>query len=552
MKNHMGPRGNNGAELDILPPHSQEAEAGVIGCVLLSPQESIPKIVERFGDGESQVPPFYDTRHQLLWDAILEMDRSGESIDLITLPQRLRDRDQLDSVGGISYISKLCDSVHSSANLPYYLDIVGEKLIERRLLSACHEAASRIREGAQIAAITADLELALSTVHASSNARGDFFKRHSVDSLLDFDASADQSCLLGVSRGVTTRFLCQSGSGWLIGPSGHGKSSLAFQMACCWAAGIAFCGIAPTRPLRILLIQSENDEGDLAEIAQGVMKGLGIDPFQAAELFELVQANLDTVSINTVIGREFCRVLRREVTRFRADIVIVDPLLSYAGVDVSKQDQCTQFLRAWLQPVLCETGAAMIGVHHTGKPAKDPRHAPKTAMDFAYAGIGSSELVNWARMIMTLMPAESDVYTLSMAKRGKRSGATHPDGTPTTTIWLKHARESICWEQLPPPEETAPEAKPGHKDEPPGEPGRPSKVEQIAGMNLFGFLVACKPEGETSNEIAQRLEVWLSKELKIDVGRSTIKKSGGVLSALVANGKLTKNPDAKYIKGPNA
>src|SRR6478736_5147068 len=62
------------------------------------------------------------------------------------------------------------------------------------------------------------------------------------------------------------RYLCKGGGLLLVGPTGHGKSSLAMQFMIKWAVGQAVFGIEPARPLKSLLIQAENDDGDLAEM----------------------------------------------------------------------------------------------------------------------------------------------------------------------------------------------------------------------------------------------------------------------------------------------
>src|SRR2546426_7458291 len=104
-------------KVDRLPPHSIEAEQGVLGCVLLSPNDSLGQCIERFKSG-SEV--FYDLRHRTIYEALVEMyDRKG-AIDVITLQQALKDKQQLDAVGGLVYLASLPDAVPSAANLDYY------------------------------------------------------------------------------------------------------------------------------------------------------------------------------------------------------------------------------------------------------------------------------------------------------------------------------------------------------------------------------------------------------------------------------------------------
>jgi replicative DNA helicase len=130
-------------KVDRLPPHSVDAERGVLGCVLLSPNENLGACIERLKRG-SEV--FYDLRHQTIYDALVEMFEHKEAIDLITLPQRLKDKNQLDAVGGLAYLATLADATPSAANLTYYLDILREKFILRRLIQTCTAVVGRVYE----------------------------------------------------------------------------------------------------------------------------------------------------------------------------------------------------------------------------------------------------------------------------------------------------------------------------------------------------------------------------------------------------------------------
>lgn len=127
--------------VDRLPPHSIEAEQGVLGCVLLAPNEGLGTCIEKFKRG-SEV--FYDLRHQVIFDQLAEMYDAKEPIDLITVQQRLKDKSQLDAVGGITYLAALPDCVPSAANLEYYLEIVREKHILRKMIQTCTAAVARV------------------------------------------------------------------------------------------------------------------------------------------------------------------------------------------------------------------------------------------------------------------------------------------------------------------------------------------------------------------------------------------------------------------------
>lgn len=100
---------------DRLPPHSPEAEQGVLGCVLLSPNDCVGECVEKFKAGAEV---FYDLRHRAIFETLVEMYDQREAIDIITLQQRLKNKQRLDEVGGhflprftAGYRSLRCKSV---------------------------------------------------------------------------------------------------------------------------------------------------------------------------------------------------------------------------------------------------------------------------------------------------------------------------------------------------------------------------------------------------------------------------------------------------------
>jgi replicative DNA helicase len=129
--------------VDRLPPHAIEAEQGVLGCVLLSPNDCLGICIEKFKKG---VEVFYDLRHQVIFDLLVAMYDSKQPIDLITLQQRLRDNNQLEAVGGITYISALPDAVPSAANLEFYVEIVREKHVLRKMIQTCTGVVARVYE----------------------------------------------------------------------------------------------------------------------------------------------------------------------------------------------------------------------------------------------------------------------------------------------------------------------------------------------------------------------------------------------------------------------
>ena len=131
------------AKLDRLPPHSIEAEQGVLGCILLQPNESLGEAIDKLKSGPDA---FYDLRHRTIYETLVEMYDQKHPIEVRTVQQTLKDRQQLDSVGGAAYLSSLPDGVPSAANLGFYIGIVREKYTLRRMIQACSGVVSRVYE----------------------------------------------------------------------------------------------------------------------------------------------------------------------------------------------------------------------------------------------------------------------------------------------------------------------------------------------------------------------------------------------------------------------
>jgi len=129
--------------VDRLPPHSIEAEQCVLSCVMQSPNDCTGKCIEKFKAGSAV---FYDLKHQVIYDALLEMYEAKQAIDVITLHQRLKDKQQLEGVGGLEYIASLPDKVASSANLEFYQGIVWDKYILRKVISTCTDIVGQVYE----------------------------------------------------------------------------------------------------------------------------------------------------------------------------------------------------------------------------------------------------------------------------------------------------------------------------------------------------------------------------------------------------------------------
>ncbi len=253
--------------------------------------------------------------------------------------------------------------------------------------------------------------------------------------------SDDPNCLLG------NRYLSRQGGLLFVAPTGTGKSTAIIQMALLWAMGKPAFGIYPRCKIKTLIIQAENDDGDLAEMRDGVLHGMTASGLltedQAYAAADAVHVVRDVVSTGDEVGP----AMDSYVKASGCDLVVLDPIFSYMGGETNSAKDVGHFLRNVVNPVLLARNVAFIAVHHSNKPLAGQQKQEWQAGDFAYLGAGSAEFANWARAVLAIRSMGShDVFQLVAGKRGKRIGwEDEEDGSPLTSRYIKHGSEGLCW-----------------------------------------------------------------------------------------------------------
>ncbi len=132
-----------------IPPHSGEAERGVLGSILLDPVNAVDKcLAKRLGSDA-----FYDRRHQALFEHLVDMNQANVPMDAITIAEWLKSHQAIEKVGGYDYLVQLQESTLVPAHVEFYCDIVLEKKIYRRLIEQCSEMIDAAYKGEDDASI---------------------------------------------------------------------------------------------------------------------------------------------------------------------------------------------------------------------------------------------------------------------------------------------------------------------------------------------------------------------------------------------------------------
>lgn len=132
---------NNDIMTDNLPPQNIEAEQAVLGAIFLN-TDALADAMEYV-----EADDFYRRVHQILFQAMVNLNNDGEAIDVLTVQNYLTTNNQLDDVGGVAYIAELATSVPTAANAGYYAKIVEGKSMLRRLISTATNIITQANNG---------------------------------------------------------------------------------------------------------------------------------------------------------------------------------------------------------------------------------------------------------------------------------------------------------------------------------------------------------------------------------------------------------------------
>ena len=411
----------------MIPPNNVAAERLLIGVILREGFPFPPAL---------KASDFFDPTHTDIVGAILSLQVDGITADELTVSQKLR---EMNSPVQAITVSTISSDSGSSTYRPEHVDLIANASVLRQ--------ATAIAANATNPDALLDHYARLSEQRKAAKKEKDLGEWFDLEALEKFVPTDDPTVLVGKAR----RWLCQSYAVSIVGFSGTGKSSLMMQIATSWALGQPCFGLDPVRPLRTLILQSENDFGDCSEAFQGstIKMTLG----DKAKLRE----NLAIVRDSKHIGSAFPAFLESLIERHKADVVWIDPLLAYAGFDIADQSLTTDWLRNQVDPVLKRTKAALIYMHHTTKPKSVDDLDNMTPSQLAYLGAGSAEWVNYSRDAGFLYRTKGEParYKFGFSKRASRSGLKDINNqwAKSGYVFLQHSPEAnvLRWEYAPNP-----------------------------------------------------------------------------------------------------
>jgi AAA domain len=228
-------------------------------------------------------------------------------------------------------------------------------------------------------------------------------------------------------------WLERGGGGFIVAPSGIGKTVFVAQAGFLWSVGKPAFGLEPYngKPLKVILVQAENPKNKTIRTSW-MWSHLGFNGGEA----KLCQENFYHLPCNDITDNDFVNMLRGLCEDVRPDLLLIDPFNSYTSGSPSDEEKVKQFLRKELNPLLTERNIGCLIVHHTPK-TNNSKTDEYSSVDFRYRMSGSAELTNWARCVLTVEPTnEERVFEFRIAKAYDESGWTEP------TFYFVHTRRN--------------------------------------------------------------------------------------------------------------
>lgn len=380
--------------LDRLPPHELDAEMAVIGCCLIAPKSSITRCEEKLPEGAET---FYSEKHKIIFRGLIGMSNLGEDIDSITLGAWLGQR--LPEIGGHQYLGECQEKTPSASNLDYYLDILLEKAIIRKIIANCTRIVSRAYEhSGNLDSLIEDLEKNVLQVSSSNQPKIAMDAKTSVQKLSDdLDRRHKlQGKLSGLDTGLydLNKMIegVQFGEQTIVGarPS-MGKTALALKV---------FTNLAMTQKVPSLFISLEMSEEALMRRATSMMASVPLKVLRQGmfsehdiEKIHLFGARYSTSPAFIVDGvdgmtcREICSLVRRMVIKYGIKFVAIDYLQKIVS-DI-KHDMRTYELAdtSWKLKALADsTGVGLMTLAQLNRDSTKDKGRPPRLSDLAECG----------------------------------------------------------------------------------------------------------------------------------------------------------------------
>ncbi len=369
-------------ELTRIPPQSVEAEACVLGSMLLD-APTIDQVILAL-----KTEHFYRPAHRLIFEALVAMHDTKAPIDLVTARDELIRRKQLDEIGGIEYLVALAEGVPNAANAEYYAGIVRDKALLRELITAGGEIVREAYDSHEEAQLVVDraeqrvFEIRNENIRAEQPTMQDLIQQ-TFETLQENDGRMVTGLASGFPRLDECTCGFQAGEMIILAarPS-MGKTSLLMNMAEYIAVTdqcpVAFFSLEMSSQQIVQRMLSSYSRYDMQRMRRGMINPEDWTQLQmAADDLQQAPFYVDDTALLTILE------LRAKARRLKAahDIqaIFIDylQLMSYSGRADSRQEQISETSRG-IKALARELNVPIICAAQLNRgPADRPSHVPR-------------------------------------------------------------------------------------------------------------------------------------------------------------------------------
>lgn len=384
--------------MSYVPPNSSEAEAGVLGSLLLDSDNCLP-IASDFG---LTVDHFYSPANRYIFEAIYFLSKSGRPIDILTVSQALRDKGLLEKIGGQSAVEAIVAATPTSAHCEYYCKILTDKYISRTAQLIERESSEVLSTCKDPSAVVAETALALMRL-SEGQSRGKKKEDARNEQLASWKAA-----MTGGTSGIPTPWVrinerfqgLQKGAVTLLaGRGGRGKSS----MMATWGhflggIGVKLAWLPLEDGCRRTWARVAGIEGDFSTFELDIGKADSDTLELARESFDRVQTWPIFMEDKPMTVEQICLWATMQKTKHDIDVLFIDAFKDILrdDHDVLGDNRCSQQIVALAKrldiPILVN--------NHVRKQGVDPRQTQTriTEQDIR----GSGRIGDDARQIVIL------------------------------------------------------------------------------------------------------------------------------------------------------
>jgi hypothetical protein len=332
-------------------PFSEDGEKGVLCSLLLAPGK-----VAALCSKQLRPRAFYIPAHQILYNTILESDKPDETVDFVWLLERLKTSRQLEEAGGKEALSAFYSFVPTPANAEFYIKLVREKYVLRRMVQLCDKLSDQCQDQqADVGSILAEAEREVSEIVQSNNGAGDGLPEiKSIAEIVADNPPKPPEIIKGL--------LHQALKLMVGGPSKARKTWLLMHLALAIATGRMWLGHQCQKG-PVLYINFELSEPFFQERAVRILKQMGV---------EEIPSNFYELNLRGYAGpaEQILPKVARKIRQLPQPLlaIIIDPTYKLMG---STRDENSAVdiasLMNEVDRLAVQTGASVISAAHFAK-----------------------------------------------------------------------------------------------------------------------------------------------------------------------------------------